>query len=523
MSNESTEMRCGDPCCYVSQCANCEKKERAAKKKAAAPKKQQNLPMCQQIRFDMSGSRLDDDEQEFDAKNWPVNYRLHHGAHVEAHPVGHAAPPISGQLYGFAGRFVNGVLHVTKYYIQTDGVAKPVMCLEYEYDVTLKSTECDDTAEKTDVLIGLGVIGKGKNRHQLSQEDKQDMLNFVTQPRDDDDDFDLSKEKETHSAEAIKNTSWTHQSRMMLYGWVVKLNPYIAPRGQSDQYWNRVASEVANSTKHLSKKEGRIELTGHALRVYMTKQLAKGSKYDNYRSRQKQEATLSGQAGMLSNHETEEFRLLDQIVGMKKDALEAHEDILEKKKVLKDIKDKQMNDEIYKKAMASEEGKTAMFKQLHRRSKNIEKKIEILQQASKHSATRADIMATQLDEQERWVLNKHDALKQDKRGRGETTTDGFDSEDNANRSNSKKGRFHETLRAIDQLQAKVSSDLHAETAVEKMLTEWLQRRLDGGAQQPVEVNNLEVRLKRLDEALERKVVTKEEHSKQRERILSESF
>jgi chromosome segregation ATPase len=44
---------------------------------------------------------------------------------------------------------------------------------------------------------------------------------------------------------------------MMFYGWVTKLNPFNAARRQTEEAWNKVAEQVANIAKNLSRKEGK--------------------------------------------------------------------------------------------------------------------------------------------------------------------------------------------------------------------------------------------------------------------------
>jgi len=319
--------------------------------------------------------------------------------------------------------------------------------------------------------------------------------------------------------EDIKNTNWTHASKMMLYGWVAKLNPFKAERGKTDEAWDKIASNVAETTKLLSKKQGRIDLSGAALRVYVSKQLGKGSKFANWRNQLREEGQLSGQAGLLSNHETEEFNKLAELAAMKDEAHAESAAITDEKKLLKRIKDDQMNDEIFNKAMAKPEAKTAMFKVLNKKRKKLEIKIEALMSASKKS--RGDVVASMLEPDEVLTLEKHETMKAEKRQRNSSTEDTYDSDENANRSGQKKGRFYETLAAIQKLEcaSKPQEDTIALTAA---LTQWLQHKVER-AEQVQEEQSLHARLKKLLDAKESGVITAEEYQTTRAKIIASSF
>jgi hypothetical protein len=299
------------------------------------------------------------------------------------------------------------------------------------------------------------------------------------------------------------------------------LNPFKAARGQTEDAWNAVAVKVAESTKHLKKKEGRIELSGNALRVYLSKQMGEGSKFDNYKKQLKAEATLSGQAGMLSNHETLEFNKLEELAAMKKEAQEDSASLRDDKALLKSIKDDQMNDQIYARAMAKPEFKNELFRALNKKRKKLEVKIDALMTASKKP--RQEVVA-QLDDDERQTLQRHAELKAEKKSAGEGTTDAYDSDENANRGNQKKGRFNETLAAIINLESKATQP-RVDTVLEKTLAEWLQDKMASRKvqQQAPEMQDIATRLKKLDDAEASGLITKEERAQHRARILSSSF
>ena len=316
------------------------------------------------------------------------------------------------------------------------------------------------------------------------------------------------------------NTVWTHQSKMMFYGWVTRLNPFRAARGQTEEAWTKVAESVAESTKHLTRKEGKIQLSGNALRVYLTKQLGDEKHFGSYKKKLRDEATTSGHTGKLSDHETKEYTELERIDAMKKESQEEGASLKADKDMLKQIKDTQMNDEIYKAAMAKPEFKAMLFKTLSKKRKALEIKIEGLVAASKKPRT--EVVANDLDEEERKMLQRHEDLKAEKRARNESTTDGYDSDDNANRGQQKKGRFQQTMAAITNLEA-MSQQQRPETALEKTLMRWLEAKMAQPNSVPDADTDLQKRLQRLDAALEAKVISKEEHKQQRARILASAF
>lgn len=142
--------------------------------------------------------------------------------------------------------------------------------------------------------------------------------------------------------EDSKNTNWTHEAKVMFYGWVASLNPFKAARGETEAAWDEVAARVAESSKHLTKKNGRIDLNGSALRVYLSKQMSDTSGFGSYKKRLREEATTSGQAGTLNSHLTKEYSDLEKIEAMKKDAQEDSANLKDDKALLKGIKDNQM-------------------------------------------------------------------------------------------------------------------------------------------------------------------------------------
>ncbi len=293
------------------------------------------------------------------------------------------------------------------------------------------------------------------------------------------------------------------------------MNPFAAQRGQVEQTWDTVAEKVADSTKHLTKKQGKIELSGHALRVFLAKQMGMDSKFCSWKTKLQEESTKSGQAGMLSNHDTVEYQLLDQLAAMKQQTAEESAALSEGKALLKSIKDDQLNDEIFKKCMKSEPAKKELFRVLNKKRKVLEIKIDALAKARKES--RQEVLSY-LDPEERLTLEKHEELKAERRLSNQTTTDNYDSDENANRGIGKKARFHETNAAVQQLMSKVAEQ-PSETALERALTQWLTHKMQMQMQTRSEGASVQERLTSLESMKERRLVKEDEYTTQRKRIL----
>jgi hypothetical protein len=402
---------------------------------------------------------------------------------------------VRGVLRGFAGRVLNGACTITKYYIQPPGAARPVSCHFDTYSIALHDGPASASG--------------------ITPTEKQALINMVLN----DGDTSLMAETVdcTKPADGEGNTTWTHQSRMCLYGWVAKVNPYKAPRGQSDEYWSRVAVEVGKSTSKLTKKEGRIDLNGTALRVYVNKQLGKGSKYMDYKAKVRDEASKSGQTGMLSSHEKDEYGALDQLASMKAEANEEMVAVKEHKDVLRALKEDQLNDAIVKKAMSSEAGQKELMRTLDKKRKKLEIKIDALKEA--HKLSRDAVVTTKLSEDDQCILRRYAEVKEAARkGTGESGVTEYDSEDNANRGIKKRGVFHQTLAALQQVDAKASEPL-PETPLERALQQWLQNQLEQHPQHPSAEDEVERRLEKLEDLKKRKKITEAEYSAQRSRIL----
>lgn len=125
-------------------------------------------------------------------------------------------------------------------------------------------------------------------------------------------------------------------------------------------------------------------------------------------------------------------------------------------------------------------------------------------------------MSTKLNEDDQSVLRRYAEVKEAaKKGTGDSAVTDYDSEDNANRGNRKRGVFYQTLAAIQQVDAKASQPL-PETPLEKALQQWLQGQLE---QHQSADDAVERRLEKLGDLKKRKIITDDEYSAQRTRIL----
>jgi hypothetical protein len=558
---ESGELRCSDPCCYVTQCAACERKQRANKKasnKVAKPNatftKQKQVKTINAIdeaqavgceatvadgasqkmnnfRFDMTGARLEDDEREFTSNNWPRQMPVRCGAQVIAKGMYDDEIEVRGTLRGLAGVCASGSLNVTKYYIEgkvhSDNATNAVViCSVQDYIVTYLSevitVDCDSDQYDAEAATVASSVVKPAAAAATSSVVTPAASCVITPAAAQHAGNTATTQPFTNDAdEEIKNTVWTHASRCMLYGWVAKMNPWKAGRGKTEDAWDQVAKNVRESTKHLTKKEGKIELNGHALQVFLAKQLNPKSKYQSYKAKLGTEATLSGQAGMLNSHETKEFELLQTIESMKSDVKEEKTQLAGYKAAQASLKDGQMNDQIYNILMTNPEGQLSMFKLLSKKRKKLDIKIDALVEASKNKTSREDVIANKLDAYERQILEKYETMKADRRQRQDTTSDGHDSDENANRSNGKKARFHETINAINSMASQLQAPA-GESPFEKALLQLITKKLEV-TDAAISTDSMKLRLSRLAVALSDGLITPEEHAMQRQRIIASSF
>ena len=214
---------------------------------------------------------------------------------------------------------------------------------------------------------------------------------------------------------------------------------------------------------------------------------------------------------------------MERIEGMKKEAADAQEGIRNDKQVLKSLRDNQLNDTIWEKAMASEGGKTSMFRSLAKQAKQIETKIKVLVTAAKGTKTRDDIIGDHLTEQDMWVLNKHAALHSERRS--SAVSDSYDSDDNANRGGHKRARFGDAMKAFGEMGNKLLAPLPP-TEFEKTVQEWLKRKMQTetaavSAAEPLV--DTETRLAKLKQFLDQGILTQAEHDTRRAQIIESGF
>jgi hypothetical protein len=170
---------------------------------------------------------------------------------------------------------------------------------------------------------------------------------------------------------------WKHASKMCLFGWVAKLNPYQAKRGSVEDAWNEVAKQCAESTKHVSKRDGKIDVDGHGLQVYV------GNQLKIFKAMARRQASESGQTGMMSDHDREEYNILMQISTNKDSVAAAKEAEKTEKELLDSIKAGQLGDAIYAKAMLTEPIKNAYIKELNKRRRTIQLRYDAIKEANK--------------------------------------------------------------------------------------------------------------------------------------------
>ncbi len=128
-------------------------------------------------------------------------------------------------------------------------------------------------------------------------------------------------------------------------------------------------------------------------------------------------------------------------------------------------------------------------------------------------------MTTKLSDEDQSILRRYAEVKEAARkGAWDSGVTEYDSEDNANRGNKKRGVFHQTLAALQQVDAKASQPL-PETPLERALQQWLQSQLEQHPQHPSAEDEVEKRLEKLEDLKKRHMITDAEYSAQRTRIL----
>jgi hypothetical protein len=308
---------------------------------------------------------------------------------------------------------------------------------------------------------------------------------------------------------------WTHESKICLYGWVIQLNPFAAKRGSTDAAWNEVAAKCAESTKNATRKGGRIDVSGHGLQVYV------GGQMKIMKGKALKEETQSGQGGLMSNHEKEEWGLLQQIYERKKERSDSKVVEKEEKDTLTKIKQDQLGEAIYQKAMKKEPIKNVYIKALNRKRKKVQVRYDAIKDANK--ACSDEQCLAKLCEEDRSVILMWAKAKKD--GNVVTTGNEDSIEDSSDDELRRKGgkKKENVVDAIANLAGVGPMLLEAmkvETPLEQQMTQYFQRKAAAahGARSDMTV---QARLDRL--AAAKSLMTAEEYAAQRLRILSESF
>jgi hypothetical protein len=329
-------------------------------------------------------------------------------------------------------------------------------------------------------------------------------------------------------------TRWTHQSKMLVFKWIAARNPFAALRGKTTEAWAAIADECRKSTSHLSYEQGKIDLSGHDIQVWIGKQLKPETKYASWKKMLAQEASTSGQTGLLSDHETKEFNLLAQIDDMKGMVQTEKDAMSEAKKKSEMVKNCQMNDEIYQWAMASEVQRPQALRSLNKKRKEIQIKMNTMKELG--TRTKEEQLA-QLSEADRNVLKYWDKCREQ---RPETSTGGddYDSDENGNRSGRKRRTLEDSMNAISRMGSSIAQLAATPTATEKALERYLEYKISGGAatksvQEGTEElcasvgkdakAQLKHRLQFLEDAYVEGIITKLEHDEQRQAIIQQHF
>jgi hypothetical protein len=298
--------------------------------------------------------------------------------------------------------------------------------------------------------------------------------------------------------------NWTHESKVCLYGWVLKLNPFAAKRGTTKDAWNEVAKL---STRQASKQGGRIDVSGHGLEVYVGLQLKA------LRRKADREAKTSGQTGQLSDLERVEYNLLQQIVDKKQHVVDGKEAEKEARDLLDNIKANQLGDAIYEKCLKTPQMTATYLQQLCKRRKAAKQKLDIIIETNTRLTHEQQLQL--LSEQDRDILIQYAKVKKDRRvdGRLAPTDDG--EEDEPDRGAQKKASVVQSIANIANMSGALLDALQKPTPLETTMMQFYAAKMAD--------RDVETRLRKLDDAHEKQLITDKEYSKLRTRILRESF
>ena len=311
---------------------------------------------------------------------------------------------------------------------------------------------------------------------------------------------------------------WTHEAKVCLYKWVIKLNPFGAKRGHTDAAWADVAKHCAESTKNVSRQKGKIDVSGHGLQVYI------GAQMKLMRAKAATETKQSGQTGQLSNHETEELDLLQQIHARKQYILDSKDAERGEKELLDNIKAGQLGDAIYNKAMQKEPVKNKYIQALNRKRKTVQTRYEAIKDANK-SCSDEQCLA-KLSVEDRDVLLMWAKAKQEGHattGKEDSDSDSADEDIRGGRGGKKKATVVNAIAEMSGVGPMMLQAMKEISPLEQQMTEYY--RMKACAAQVAAAPDMTVaaRLARLQQALDSKVITAEEHTEHRQRIIKEAF
>jgi hypothetical protein len=497
------EWRCDDVACKLLQCWVCDKEQRKdARTKAAAIEKQLMEEMAvQEVRLRLAAGH------QFDFTE----------------PVQPAVVPVNNENNAAKSK-KRTTKAATKYKLQ-----RQADDLELEYE------EAEQGDAFTAVIASAEAVAPPANAEQLATSSAAIASAEAVAPPANAEELAASSaaianaEAEAPPANTDKKTKWNHSNRMLVYGWIARNNPFKVARGKTTEAWDAIAIECKKATQHLSVKDGRIDLSGHDIQVWIGKQLKPDSKFFSWRRQLAAEATQSGQTGQLSNHETKEYDLLAQILDLKNNVQAEREAAQETKAKSEAIKNGQMNDEIYQWAMASEVQRPQALRTLNKKRKEISIKMQALKDAG---AKTAEEQVAKLSESDRNALRLWERYKTE----NSSAADDYDSDENANRSGKKRRTLEQSIQAISQMGATMAQLATAPNATELALQRYLEFKMARGvdelcpqraappSQEPTsQLRNLQSRLKFLSDARKEGIITEEEHDEQRRAMISESF
>jgi hypothetical protein len=232
----------------------------------------------------------------------------------------------------------------------------------------------------------------------------------------------------------------------------------------------------------------------------------------------RRQATESGQTGMMSDHDKDEYNLLMQICTAKEQLLEAKEAEKTEKDFLDNIKAVQLNDAIYAKAMKTEPMKRAFIAELNRRKKKIQVRYEAIKAANKSFSD--DQIVAKLSDEDKAVLAQITKAKKDGLLQSATDKDSEDDDDGVNKGGRKKGTVIESIGNVQSMGREIVEAFQKPTALELQMAEYFRAKTKSA--RAVD-QSLEQRLHNLQEANDCGTITKEEYRTLRAQILKEHF